>query len=94
MPKFRKKPITIEAIQWDGTDECWIKIQNFAYGLIDKDDFRKDKIKTSNGNIYITTLEGEMCAMENDWIIKGVKGEYYPIKNEIFLETYEEANVL
>lgn len=45
----------------------------------------------SNGQIVITTLEGDMIASEGDWIIRGVKGELYPCKPDIFAATYEEV---
>jgi len=79
MPKFRKKPVVIDAIQWTGknadeVDEFFE--QEHHFGL--KDD------KWS-----ITTLEGIMTANKGDWIIRGIKGENYPCKDDIFRETYE-----
>ena len=41
---------------------------------------------------WIETLEGGHTVCPSDWIITGIKGEYYPIKNDIFLDTYEKAN--
>ena len=86
MPEFRKKPIVIEAIQWDGTLESYrdiqgmSKLESFCY------------YDRNAGAIEIDTLEGIMYAMPNDWIIKGVKGEFYPCKDEIFRETYEPVS--
>jgi len=81
MPKFRKKPVVIEAIQWTGDN--FEKIEKLARG------FRSLYVNTKNTIIYIITLEGEMEASLNDWIIKGVAGEIYPCKPDIFEQTYE-----
>jgi len=78
--KFRKKPVVIEAIQFNGFnyDDCFDFMENGKYSrnFIDNE-------------IRINTLEGEMVCSANDWIIKGVHGEFYPCKPEIFLETYD-----
>jgi hypothetical protein len=79
--KFRKKPVVIEAVQWTGTNF----FELLAMGLTDaywRDDHQ----------LEIMTLEGGMVATKGDWIIKGVKGEFYPIKEEIFRETYEQVD--
>lgn len=79
MKKFRKKPIVIEAVQWDGTNKMMI------------DDFIGD-CGICKGDLFsILTLEGTMTANCGDWIIKGVNGEFYPCKNDIFEKTYEEV---
>ncbi len=83
MPKFRKKPVVIEAVHFTGFDE--------SDSLTD--DLR-DFLQCSwgdrlDGCIYIQTLEGEMKADVGDWIIRGVKGEFYPCKPGIFEATYE-----
>ena len=83
--KFRKRPIVIEAIQWDGDLQ---KVSHF-FG-----DFKKwhlSQIKEV-GSVFIETLEGVHEARINDWIIKGIKVEFYPCKPYIFEETYEEAD--
>ena len=83
MSKFRKKPVVIEAIQWDGKNvreiQDFISRDNIAY-----------KPHPVN-EIYIPTLEGVMTASKGDWIICGVKGEFYPCKPDIFEATYEPA---
>ena len=82
--KFRKKPVTIEAIQLtaESFDEClsFVGEENTTDG-------------TSVDECYIglQTLEGEYGARKNDYIIKGVQGEFYPCKPDIFSETYEEV---
>lgn len=76
--KFRKKPVTVEAIQWDGNNTE--EIGEFMDGI---------HWAMSGGNPVIPTLEGDMVVSLNDWIIKGVKGEFYPCKPDIFETTYE-----
>jgi len=81
MAKYRKKPVVIEAIQWDGQNKD--EIQAF---------FQKSPIGyyIEDGCLLISTLEGIMKASKGDYIIKGVHGEFYPCKPDIFEETYEE----
>jgi len=81
MPKFRKKPIVIEAIQWNGSNGDYAAVQ----ALDENGAVSFEPI----GGLYITTLEGDMRADIGDWIIKGVKGELYPCKPDIFKATYE-----
>lgn len=81
MPKFRKKPVVIEAIQWDGTNGDLIK--EWGAG------FRQIEYDLNPRILSIYTLEGTMEANLGDWIIKGVKGELYPCKPDIFEATYE-----
>ena len=77
--KFRKKPVVIEAIQYLGNN--LVEVANF---MNDEYDFHP-----KNEEIIIRTLEGDMKASIGDWIIKGVNGEFYPCKPEIFEKTYE-----
>lgn len=79
MAKFRKKPVAIEAFQWsiDKVPDWW------------KEKSKDYKIDVSNGSVFIPTLEGTHEAKVNDWIIKGVAGEIYPCKPDIFEKTYE-----
>ncbi len=89
MPKFRKKPVVIEAMQVASADKdhrlcgpClaakWIQ----AHGGLAHCD---------GTDLYINTLEGQMRGDVGDWIIRGVKGEFYPCKPDIFEATYEAA---
>lgn len=82
MPMFRKKPVVIEAIQYTGENKA--EILAFATKSYPDHDHGTD-------SIYIGTLEGDHCASVGDWIIKGVKGEFYPCKPDIFEATYEPA---
>ncbi len=92
--QFRKKPVLITAIQWDGNNLA--KIIEFTDGRFP--DTRSDFASMKWGDycdlvardgLKIFTLEGKMSADIGDWIIKGVKGEHYPCKPEIFAMTYE-----
>lgn len=87
MQKFQKKPVIIEAIQYLGILEAgkileWLYENNVNYLLYDDD--TKGLIA-----LIIRTLEGDMKAEPGDWIIKGVKGEFYPCKPDIFEATYD-----
>ena len=81
MAKYRKKPVVIEAVQFTGAN--WAEIQAFA-GM----DVQLDDIAVL---LKIPTLEGVMQADKGDWIIRGIKGELYPCKPDIFAATYEFA---
>ena len=89
MPQqYRKKPVVIEAVQYPGIGMSEGQQQQLLAHL-DGCRWRQD-----DDGIAILTLEGEMKALPGDWIIKGVKGEFYPCKPEIFAATYEPADVL
>lgn len=80
--KFRKRPIVIEAIQYNGKNHQEIFLfMNVQCG-------RHIEWETNNF-IEIETLEGVMIADKKDWIIKGINGEFYPCKPDIFEKTYE-----
>ena len=83
--RFRKKPVVIEAIQL--TDRKGPEIGRWAHKEL-PDAANAIIIQHING-ILVRTLEGEMFAGPGDWIIKGVKGEFYPCKPDIFEATYE-----
>lgn len=98
--KYRKKPVVIEALQWDGNN--LIEVTAFLKGgpienieseinsseLAQKNWKELEKSSYHKG-ITIPTLEGTMVASVGDFIIKGVAGEFYPCKEKIFKETYE-----
>ena len=93
--KFRKKPVTIEAMQYDGTPQKATEIINWAqmagqtisYWCTDG-----EACRVKFHSLRIPTLEGTMFADFGDWIIKGVQNEFYPCKPDIFEATYESAN--
>lgn len=81
--KFQKKPIVIEAVQWNETDEALEFISNSVLmSLCRSADGRPHTLR-------IETPEGVMSVSPGDWIIKGVKGEFYPCKPDIFEMTYD-----
>lgn len=78
--KYRKKPVVIEAVQYDGNLSS---VQKF----ID----RKVDYSYSKNDLSILTLEGQLHVSKGDYIIKGVQGEFYPCKPDIFEATYEKV---
>jgi hypothetical protein len=87
MPKFRKKPIVIEAVQFIFEPERCKELADFLPDGIAPAPYHNKP--DSPYYIDIPTLEGVMTADEGDWIIKGVKGEFYPCKPDVFEQTYE-----
>lgn len=81
--RYKTKPVEIEAIQWDGTDDSIHAIQVFSDGKV------KASTIANPPYLEIPTLEGVMRATAGDFIIKGLKGEFYPCKPEIFKMKYE-----
>lgn len=82
MPKFRKKPVVIEAIHYTGDN--YSEVDSFAGSAFEW--------KTCSPPIgCIPTLEGTMNLVPGDWLIRGIKGELYPCKPDIFAATYEEV---
>lgn len=91
MTKYRKKPIVIEAVQWNGGNIDEI-VEFVDFSTLPNDDEHVDPgigYTPAMGTIEIPTLEGIMTANARDWIIRGVKGEVYPCKPDIFDATYE-----
>ena len=87
MGRYRKKPVVIDAHQWDGDESAltlWlheVDAPDLAVLVPAFDQHQDSK--------YILTLEGEMECQRGDWIIRGVKGEFYPCKPDIFEATYD-----
>jgi hypothetical protein len=79
-PLYRKKPVVVEALQYDGANHEALK--NFMGTL---------RVHPIHENPVIGTLEGDMLVATGDFVIKGVKGEFYPCKPDIFAATYEEV---
>jgi hypothetical protein len=78
--KYRKRPVVIDADQWlPNNKACRENALQIPGATIE------------GNNLLIATLEGVMTASPDDWIIRGVKGEYYPCKPEIFQATYEKV---
>ena len=98
--KYRKKPVVIDAVQWNGTNHremfnfltngnCPEEYMTSNFPIV-SDNFCIDKWKVPGG-LVIKTLEGEHLANIGDYIIRGVCGEFYPCKPDIFRKTYEEV---
>lgn len=85
--KYRKKPVVIEAIQFEDNSDRIIEIHEFMGG----DTIRVNYEDKDNPYLKIETLEGIMKASVGDYIIKGVNGEFYPCKPDIFEKTYERV---
>lgn len=88
MKQYRKKPVTIEAVQFDGLNPTEIKDfvgENCEVEIYD------NEVTPPVARIVIHTLEGDMEVSRGDYVIKGVKGEFYPCKPDIFQQTYESA---
>ena len=86
---YRKKPVVIEAFRWMNHD-------NEFHDYLGNDHMANwigEAYKgISNEKLFIQTLEGLMTAHRGDWIVKGIQGEFYPIKPEIFEATYERVS--
>ncbi|HEX4775069.1 MAG TPA: hypothetical protein VH234_06150 [Candidatus Saccharimonadales bacterium] len=81
--QYRKKPVVIQAMLWDGDESTAEELKKWigAGMMLDLDD----------PTFSIPTLEGNMNASRGDYVIKGVAGEFYPCKPDIFASTYEEV---
>lgn len=79
MPFFRKKPVVIEMRRLDGSN--WSEVADWCGATF----------ASVKRGLIISTLEGEMFAGEGDYVAKGVRGEFYPIKPHIVADTYEEV---
>lgn len=87
MPKYRKKPVVIDATQFNGLDDYlkivkWMKDCGDTHALA-------DEVIFTTPIMLIQTLEGTMSANPGDYIIRGVNNEFYPCKPDIFEKTYE-----
>lgn len=82
--KYRKKPVVIEAVKFEDNADSIMELQEFMGS-----DIRVSYENPENPILKIETLEGIMEASVGDYIIKGVNGEYYPCKPDIFAKTYE-----
>lgn len=87
LKKYRKLPVVIEAIQFDGTGASLKAIREF----IGQNYYGWSCLRSQFDDLLIKTLEGVMTANIGDYIIKGVNGEFYPCKPDIFEKTYEEV---
>ena len=84
--KFRKKPVVIDAMEWTGDNIIEIKVF-----MLPEEPIYIPGFNNSDSILGIQTLEGVHTAQKGDWIIKDIKGEFYPCKPDIFKATYEAA---
>ena len=89
--KFKKKPVVIEAIQWMGGNLVEVIRHTGQHASATHFKWEDYESLVERDGLKIFTLEGKMDADIGDWIIKGVKGECYPCKPDIFAMTYESA---
>lgn len=96
--KFRKKPVVIEAEQWDGSAHHAALLVDWIHrhggrathaGSVEYSGSSHAPGATFPGSITIETLEGSMTASPSDWIIRGLRGEFYPCKPDVFKRSYE-----
>jgi hypothetical protein len=87
MPQFRKKPVVIDAYQIPAHEHTAAIPAWVIQAVIDK-----QIVPDPSGGVSIPTLEGTMRGEVGDWIIKGVKGEFYPCKPDIFEATYDAVD--
>ena len=96
--EYKKKPVIIEAIQLKGDSKTIKECLEFMGQSVNEDltiernKFEDYCVIVNEKGMKIPTLEGEMTASINDYIIKGIKGEFYPCKPDIFEQTYEQAD--
>lgn len=91
--RFCKKPVIIEATQWHKHGDH-PNVHRTAYDAIPAIGKDAQVVPPDHKYGYIDTLEGRMLVSPGDWIIKGIKGEFYPCKPDIFIMTYEPATCL
>lgn len=88
--KFRKKPVVIDAIQYDGRNGEMLC--QWSDGVVVESPVLEPSACNPGGSyVQIKTMEGTMVGNVMDWIIRGVQGEYYPCKPDVFSATYEPA---
>jgi hypothetical protein len=87
MTQYRKRPVVIDAIQMTGGNT--LQIVQFIRDGGGRYSTSTHPTDATQDQVFIHTLEGEMRAADGDWIVRGVQGEFYPVKPDIFDATYE-----
>ncbi len=90
MARYRKKPVEVDAVHYDGTNRDEVAAFMGRTGKVEETKLPGPGRGLHDG-IVIHTLEGDVTASPGDWVIRGVQGEYYPCKPSVFAATYEEA---
>lgn len=88
MQKYRKKPVEIEAMQWDGSLYVAGRIASWVGDSGHEATFVSSQHDPA---LIINTLEGKMHVSKGDYVIKGIKGEFYPCKPDIFEDSYDKV---
>lgn len=88
--QYRKKPVVIEAMIYEGVDSI-PDAEKFVGDAFNIGSSSYDGKKYTHAVVSIKTLEGDMYVSKGDYIIKGVQGEFYPCKPDIFKATYDEV---
>lgn len=83
--KFRKRPVEIEAVQWNGNNAK--ELREFAADCWDS-----DELHPSDTEVWDDLQEQWIYVNKDDFIVKGVKGEFYPVASDVFRETYEPVS--
>lgn len=87
MPYYQKKPVVIEALQFETNNDDGSNLDSLVEWITSNG----GKARHDGTDLFIETLEGEMRAGQSDMIIKGLSGEFYPCKLEIFEASYEQV---
>jgi hypothetical protein len=90
MSKFKKRPVTVDAFQWQGTNGN--QLIDWVTGFGPNISGTEVGVDFATSEVTIKTKEGTMRGAPGCWIIRGVKGEYYPCQNDIFEQTYAADN--
>ena len=89
--KYQKRPLTVEAMQFDGSKESANRILDWA-GPESGMELIFTSLRAHHPNVLLVhTLEGVVRALKTSWIIRGISGEFYPCKNDIFQAAYERV---
>jgi hypothetical protein len=89
--RYRKKPVVIEAVQFEADGSNWRECCEFIEALPWWENVGEEEGNAPPPSLDIETLEGRMKCSPGDFIVRGVKGEHYPCKPDIFEATYEEV---
>ncbi|UDL15946.1 hypothetical protein QEH42_gp272 [Microbacterium phage Pumpernickel] len=89
MTLYVKRPIPVEAVKFDGSRACWTELLQFTNGLVEIEP-AEDDFDWETYHVYDRLHDTWVMFEKGDWIIKGVQGEFYPCKADIFEQTYEE----
>ena len=92
MPLFRKKPVLVQAMRYDGHNGPEIKA--WSQGKVVPSTVLEPSPDNPEGSYHIHTREGTMTAIPGTWIVQGVHGEFYPVQHDIFMATYEPEDTL